>query len=372
MTEVEIWAKQVLSQLDLKLTAEAQRLGNQIPYIPENGHYVDMGKRDITWWTNGFWAGTLWLMYHATGKSLYRQTAEANEARLDQAFDKYTGLHHDVGFMWNLSAVADYRLTGNERSKARGLHAAHLLAGRYNPRGHFIRSWNHGDPGGVIVDSMLNIPLLYWASETLNDPRLTYIAEEHADTVMQHVVRPDGSVNHIVILDPATGALLETPGGQGYAPGSAWSRGQAWALYGFALSYAHTKKVVYLETAKRIAAYFIAMVSQHNHISIVDFRAPEKPEIIDTSAGLCAACGLLEIAKWVPIHEQHFYRKAAISILKATVAQYTDWDLKTDGIVQCGTGAYHDQTNREVPLIYSDFYLVEAIVRLLGKDFLIW
>ncbi len=252
------------------------------------------------------------------------------------------------------------------------MHAAHLLAGRYNPRGKFIRSWNRDRAGWVIIDSMLNIPLLYWARDTIDDPRFGFIAEDHADTVMNKLIRPDGSAEHIAIFDPQNGNLLETLGGQGYGPGSSWSRGQAWALYGFALSYVHTQKKAYLDTAKRLAHYFIANVERTKYISVADFRAPKEPVIIDTSAGLCAACGLLEIAKHVPEFERSLYRDSAVKIIQATAAEYADWDADQDGIVGFGTGAYHDDQNRQVPLIYSDFYLVEAITRLLGKDFLIW
>ena len=143
----------------------------------------------------------------------------------------------------------------SERSLARGLHAAHLLAGRYNPRGKFIRSWNRDRAGWVIVDSMMNVPLLYWAEDVIDDPRFKYIAMDHVDTVMNNTVRQDGSCNHIIVLDPTNGELLETPGGQGYASGSSWSRGQAWAIYGFALSYLHTDKKEYLDTAKKAVSY---------------------------------------------------------------------------------------------------------------------
>lgn len=366
------WAQQIFEKLNVKITAQANRLGNKIPYVPENGIYPDMGEKDIVWWTNGFWAGMLWQMYHATNNDLYAKTAISNEDRLDDAFTKYTGLHHDVGFMWLHTAVANYRLTENERSKARGLHAAHLLAGRYNPRGKFIRSWNRDRSGWVIIDSMLNIPLLYWASDTLEDPRFNYIAQDHADKVMEYIVRPDGSVNHIGVFNPTNGDLLETPAGQGYESGSSWSRGQSWAIYGFALSYLHTGKKEYLNTAKKVANYFIAQVEQTGWIALVDFRAPKEPVMWDTSAGLCAACGFLEIAKHVGEYEKDFYIDAAVNILKATEEKYANWDVEIDGIIDFSTGAYHDELNTEVPIIYADYYFVEAILRLLNKDFLIW
>jgi unsaturated chondroitin disaccharide hydrolase len=370
--ETKQWVETTLDKLDQKLTAEATRLGASIPYIPKDGHYEDMGKKDIVWWTNGFWSGMMWQMYHATKKELYKTTAEANEERLDAAFTQYTGLHHDVGFMWLHTAVADYRLTGNERSKARGLHAAHLLAGRYNPRGKFVRSWNRDRAGWVIIDSMLNIPLLYWARDTLDDPRFEYIAMDHADKVMENIVRADGSVNHIAIFDPTNGELLETPGGQGYEAGSSWSRGQAWAIYGFALSYVHSKKQAYLDTAKKVANYFIANIQKTGWIPLVDFRAPAEPVKLDTSAGTCAACGLLEISKHVPTYEKSLYVEAAVNILKAIEQNYVNWNLDEDGIVTHATAAYHDEYGTEAPIIYSDYYFVEAMLRLNEQDFLIW
>ncbi len=262
------------------------------------------------------------------------------EDKLDGAFDRYTGLHHDVGFMWLLSAVADYRLTGNERSQARGLHAAHLLAGRYNPRGKFIRSWNRDRSGWVIVDSMMNIPLLYWASDTIGDPRFTYVAEDHADTIMAKTVRDDGSCNHIIVLDPANGDLLETPAGQGYAPGSSWSRGQAWALYGFALSYRHTGEERYLATAKRVASYFASQVALTGDVALLDFRQPAEPVYWDALAGCIAACGMLEIARSCEGTERADWITWAIRILKATDERFCDWDIERDGVVTMCSGAY--------------------------------
>lgn len=373
--ETTQWAKKIFKKIDEKLTVEAKRLGGKIPYIPsaETGLYEeDLGTSDPVWWTNGFWSGMMWQMYHATEKELYKKTAELNEATLDKAFEIYTGLHHDVGFMWLHTAVANFRLTGNERSKARGLHAAHLLAGRYNPRGKYIRSWNRDRAGWVIIDSMLNIPMLYWAEKEIGDPRFRYIAEDHADKVMNQIVRPDGSVNHIGVFDPTNGELIETPAGQGYASGSSWSRGQAWAIYGFALSYLHTGKTDYLETSKKVAHYFISEVAKTDWIPVVDFRAPQEPVMIDTSAGMCAVCGLLEIANHVDEYEKALYIDAAINILQATEEKYAIWDTEKDGLIDFSTGSYHEEKWTEVPIIYADYYFVEAILRLLDKDFLIW
>lgn len=130
-TEQRQWADGAYSRLAEKLECQCRRIGDLIPYIPVEGHYQeDKGVTDVTGWINGFWGGMLWLMYHGTGKDLFRTAAEGVEAKLDRAFAEFKGLHHDVGFMWLLTAVADYRLTGDMRSMERGLHAATLLAGR--------------------------------------------------------------------------------------------------------------------------------------------------------------------------------------------------------------------------------------------------
>lgn len=145
----EVWGK-----LQTKMSAECSRIGDRIPYVPVDGVYKeDKSETDIYWWTNGFWPGMLWQMYHASRQEAYKTAAEGVEQRLDKAFEGFDGLHHDVGFMWLHSAVANYRLTGDERAKTRGLHAANLLAGRFNPRGKFIRAWNDDCTGWIIVDS---------------------------------------------------------------------------------------------------------------------------------------------------------------------------------------------------------------------------
>ena len=372
MLDNKQWLETTYARIVTKINAELGRIGNGIPYMAKDGHY-DNKLADITWWTNGFWGGILWQLYHATKDERYAQAAQSNEVSLDQAILEFKGLHHDVGFMWLPTAVADYRLTKNDQSLQRGLRAAELLAGRYNPRGQYIRSWNRDRSGWVIIDSMFNIQLLYWATDALQDPRFKFIADDHAHKVMNQIVRSDGSVAHIAVFDPNNGELLETLGGQGYGVGSSWSRGQAWAISGFALAYAHTQEPEYLATAKRVANYFIANVATTGDVPLVDFRAPATPKLIDTSASACAACGLLEISKHVPDLERTFYIDAAMRMLRAIEAEHVNWDPTVDGIVLDATPAYHDRAeNLEQPIIYADYYFIEAILRLMGKDFQLW
>lgn len=369
----EEWVSQVYEKILQKMNSERNRNHNIIPYVAENDRYVqDMSKKDIVWWTNGFWAGIMWQLFVATQDEAYRKTAILSEEKLDEAFNIYTGLHHDVGFMWLHTAVAHYRIEKDERSLARGLHAAHLLAGRYNPNGKFIRSWNRNRSGWVIIDSMLNIPLLYWAGLVIDDPRFVAIAKNHADTVMNTIVRPDGSVNHIVVFDPNTGEVLGYPAGQGYESGSSWTRGQAWAIYGFVLSYIHTGETKYLDTAKRVAHYFIANVSLNHWQTNVDFRSPNEKNLMDSSAGACAACGLIELSKNVSDLESELYLQAAINILQSIEQHDLDWNISTDGLVKNATAAYHDENNQNAKIIYADYFFIEAIFKLKNTGFLIW
>lgn len=367
------WTEQVLEKIDKKLDAQCGRMGEKIPYIARNGVYdTNMIEENLSWWTNGFWAGMLWQMYHAGGRQVYRETAQKTERWLDQALERFEGLHHDVGFMWLHTAVADYRLTGSPDSRRRGLHAAGLLAGRYHPGGEFIRAWNQDKTGWMIIDCMMNLPLLFWASRETGDSRFSCIARRHADTAMRVLMRTDGSCSHIAVLNPDTGELVELPAGQGYATGSSWSRGQAWAVYGFALAYRHTGDVKYLDTAKRAAHYFIANVSLTGGIALVDFRAPEEPVKWDTTASACVACGLLEIAQSVGEYEKALYQTHGERILRALEETYCNWNEREDGILQYGTAAYHRQEDTHVPIIYGDYFFIEGMLRLAGKEFMIW
>lgn len=218
----------------------------------------------------------------------------------------------------------------------------------------------------------MNLPLLYWAGEELGDPRFMEIAKGHTDKALEVLLRPDGSCNHIAVLDPRTGELLENPGGQGFGPGSSWSRGQAWALYGLGLAYVHTKDNRYLDRAKQAAHYFIAQVALTGYVSLADFRAPKEPVYWDTTAAACGACGLLQIAGEVPEGERYFYYDAACRILMALEEKHCCWDKETDGILMDGTAAYGKMEETHVSLIYGDYFFVEGILRLMGRGFLIW
>lgn len=373
-SEEQQWLEDVYGKICAKVSATSDRVGDTIPYIAEKGRYKeDLSQTAIEWWTNGFWAGLLWQMYHATGDDKYMNQAKITEEKLDRSMEEFEGLYHDVGFMWMHSAVANYRHTGDKKSFSRGHHAANLLAGRFNILGNYIRAWNGEMSGWMIIDCLMNLSLLYWATEETKDPRFTAIAKRHADTALEYILRADGSSNHIVIMNPENGDVVDNPAGQGIATGSSWSRGQAWALYGFVISYSHTKDVKYLDAAKRVAHYFIANLALNDYLPLCDFRAPMEPVLYDSTAGAIAACGLLEIAKHVDDEEKALYQRSAMKILMAMEKKFCNWNVEEDGMLYYGRVDYNSPAKDEdISIIYGDYFFTEAIFRLLDKDFFMW
>lgn len=369
------WIRETYEAILAKEAKVVRRNEHKIPYTAKDGVFDDR-SRDICWWTNGFWGGMLWQLYHATGDELYRTIALENEEKLDANLMNRQGMDHDSGFKWLPTAVSHYRMDGDAAARNRALLAADNLAGRFNPVGRYIRAWNNWDgnedgsfAGRVIIDCMMNLPLLYWAGEELHDPRFVHIARQHADTVAKYFVREDGSVCHIVDFDAETGAFLRSLGGQGYGEGSSWTRGQAWALYGFALSYRHTGELRYLQTAQKVAEYFVSCIPVNGLIP-VDFRQATEPAWEDDTAAAIAACGFLELAE--QLAGERRYRSVAEGLLQALVREgRVNLDEDADQLLERCTAAYHDREH-EFPIIYGDYFFIEAIWRLMGKNWMIW
>ena len=370
----KIWLQETSDKIKEKMRKVAERNQNNIPYTTVDGLYDDWTQKDICWWTNGFWGGMMWQLYNATKDELYKEIAERSELKLDENLLTSRGMDHDSGFKWLPTAVANYQLTGNKQSYNRGILAADNLAGRFNLAGNFIRAWNDNGEGNrsgwAIIDCMMNLPLLYWAYRETQDPRYLHIAHAHADTVMEHFIREDGSVKHIVEFNPSSGEYVQDFGGQGYGQGSSWTRGQGWALYGFALSYLHTKEEKYLDCACKVADYFLSNIPETGLIP-VDFRQPEDCRLEDSTAAAIAACGLLELEKVVKEEKKSVYREAAIHMLRALTESRCNWSMECDNIVEKCTAAFHEE-NHEYSIIYGDYYFIEAIWKLTGQELFIW
>jgi unsaturated chondroitin disaccharide hydrolase len=374
MTEQPLWVHEAWQKVNEKVERTSKRIGANFPHASENGQYV---LAEPYWWTAGFWPGLLWQLYRESKNKELKQLAVECEEKLDAVQQDYYRLDHDMGFMWTLTSVAHYKLLGDENSKRRALLAANLLMGRFNVNGNYIRAWNpwtegEDNSGVAIIDCMMNLPLLYWASEETGDPRFKSVAKRHAEMVLNHFIRSDGAVHHIVTFDPESGERIEALGGQGYSPDSAWSRGNAWAIYGLTLSYHYTGEVKYLESAKRVAHFFISHLPE-DYIPVWDFLLPadvDSPR--DSSAGAIAACGLLLLADKVDGVEAPIYQRSGERILESLYKNYGDWEGTEEGLVLQGTSHFPEQKYLNNPLIYGDYYFVEGLARLRGYKELFW
>ena len=376
MNDYKEWAEGVLDEIKRKMAVVVARNRGKICYTTdEAGHFDDRSRGDLVyWWTNGMWGGILWELHALTGDPMFRDEAIWVESVLDtNLWDYDRGLTHDNGFKWLPTSVYRYRKEKSPEARNRALLAASHLAGRYNAAGHFIRAWNDkpgcDDRGWAIIDCMMNLPLLYWASDELDDPRFREIAMAHADTTISSFFRPDGSVSHIVEFDTLTGKRLREIGGQGYADESAWTRGQSWSVYGFAMSYLHTSERRYLEAAIRSADYFIENIPEDGLIP-VDFKAPEEPHLEDSTAAAIAAAGMLLIAQLDPQSAERM-RDGACRLLKALVDKRCSLGTDKDNILEKCSEAYH-RDRHEFPIMYADYFFIDALMRLAGADFPVW
>ncbi|MFC8678085.1 glycoside hydrolase family 88 protein [Streptomyces griseorubiginosus] len=316
-------------------------------------------------WVGGFWPGTLWMAWLHSKDDDFRTWALASAAKL--APRRYDTGTHDLGFLFYPSWVTAWRLTGDETWRAGAVQAADSLARRYNPRGRFIRAWgaltDPNNAGRVIIDTMMNLDLLAFASRETGDSRYLEIATEHARTAQRVFPRPDGSIPHVYDFDPDTGAPLGPNTVQGYSPTSCWSRGQAWGVYGFTTMYRRTGNREFLTTARRLADFAIGALGA-DHVPVWDYRAPQQPyDIKDASAGAILACGLLDLSAATG---RGSYRDVALRLLTALAETcLTRNSARAEAVVARCTRNRPAEDGIEISLPYADYYLLEGILRVL-------
>ena len=359
------WEQQFLKKIYEKRLKTVDSVKSLYPYTTKNGRYDAVTPARFNW-TCGFWGGIQWLLYEYGGDERFLQRAKACTDDAAKALSEFLALSHDLGFQFLPTTVKGYAMTGNERYKTVSLYAANLLAGRFNPNGRFIRAWDEGNgayqgltSGLAIIDCMMNLPLLYWAGREMEDTRFAQIANAHADTVIKEFVRKDGSVSHIVIFDPETGEVIDKPQGQGYAKGSSWTRGQAWAIYGFADAYKNTGKKEYLDTALKVAKYFIGEMEERP-VPPIDFKQPPEVDYCDTTAGAIAAAGMTILKEYAE-SDAEILEKMICRLLEGAYRNCS-FDTEEDSVLQNGSEMYHTKTGIKMPIIYGDYYLIEALM----------
>lgn len=359
----------------------------EFTYKFQNAYSIDnfYAPIDNVDWTNGFWTGEIWLAYEyckenertEDAKKL-REAAEVQvESFLQRIKEKVSVDHHDMGFLYTPSCVAAYKLTGNEKAKEAAVLAADQLITRFHPIGEFIQAWGPMDAPEnyrLIIDCLLNLPLLYWATEETGDEKYRDIAEKHIHTAVANVIREDYSTWHTFFFDMETGAPHHGATCQGYRDGSAWARGQAWGVYGMACAYRYTRRTDYIEKFRLVTEYFL----EHLPKDLVPYWDLEfcegQTEPRDSSSAAIAACGMLEMSKYLDAEEAAHYRSIAKKLLKSLYENYAVKDSRiSNGLVLHSTYSNHSPYNTcnhygvDECNIWGDYFFMEAMTRIL-KD----
>jgi len=353
------------AQQYLLMAASLKDQPDKLPRTTDaNGKLVVSGS---DWWCSGFVPGTLWYLYEYNKDQALLAFARNYTARVEK--EKYNTGTHDLGFMLYCSFGNGYRLTGDNSYRDILLTGAESLSTRFNPTVGCIQSWgsNARWQYPVIIDNMMNLEFLFWASRVSGNPKYKDICTTHADNTIIHFFRPDYSTYHVVSFDTITGKPAVKNTAQGYADGSAWARGQSWGFYGFVVMYRETKNAKYLEQAKRIANFLLHHPNlPADKIPYWDYNAPDIPNALrDASAGAIMASGLIELSGYVDAALAKEYLNVAETQLRTLSSANYFAEKGTNGnfILKHSVGSLPGKSEVDVPLTYADYYYIEALLR---------
>jgi unsaturated chondroitin disaccharide hydrolase len=347
------------------------------PAASKNQVYIPEANKD---WTASFWVGMLFLAKEGANTETYDEVISKQLASFANRLDEKVELEtHDIGFLYILSAIADYKVNHNESSRELAIQAADLLMTRYNENAHIIQAWGDlSDPtqrGRMIIDCLMNLPLLYFASNETGDDRYRKAAYYHAKQTQKYIVRPNATTYHTYYFDTDTGEPIGGKTQQGYSDDSCWARGQAWGIYGFTLSYLYTGDKSFLDSAQKVADYFIAKLPSDSvpywDLIFSDDDGEEK----DSSSGAIAACGLLELAKALPLTSpnRQIYETIALKIMRALASEYTTEDFPaSNGILVHGVYDKKSAKGVDECMIWGDYFYLEGLIRLNQSWYSYW
>ncbi|RVU24742.1 glucuronyl hydrolase [Sandaracinomonas limnophila] len=341
---------------------------------PDTSTTVHSAKQDGTyrnlpssWWCSGFFPGGLWYLFEQTKNPKWEKAARLWSAAVEK--EKYNTGTHDLGFMMYCSFGNGLRLAKDPKYKAVLIQSAKSLATRFDPKIGLIKSWNSFKGGykyPVIIDNMMNLELLFWAARETGDKSFYDIAIKHADNTIKNHFRPDFSSYHVICYGP-NGEVLAKKQHQGYVDESQWSRGHAWAIYGYVMMYRETKDKKYLDFAQKITDYYLNHPNlPKDKIPYWDFYAPNIPnEERDASAGAIVSSALFELGKQTGGEKGKQYIKDGITMLESlsSPAYRAALGENNNFLIKHCVGAKSLNSEIDVPLIYADYYYLEALKR---------
>jgi len=321
-------------------------------------------------WCSGFWPGVLWMTYDHTGDEALRTEAERYTASLEYMASR-PAYDHDLGFIIINSFLKGYELTGDAHYREVALRAADTLATLCNPTVGTMLSWPRhvGDYGGhnTIMDNMINLELLFWAAENGGGNHLRDLAVAHAATTMQHHFRPDGSCYHVAVYDTLTGDFIKGVTHQGYSDESMWSRGQAWAIYGYTMVYRFTRDERFLTHARKVTDCYLQRLAATSDDNIPlwdmdDPRGTAAPK--DASAAAIVASALIELAGYVEATDAQRYRTHAEQMLADLSTPQYQCGESSVAFLRHATGHHPAGSEIDASIIYADYYYIEALLRM--------
>ncbi|MDN5286532.1 MAG: glucuronyl hydrolase [Mucilaginibacter sp.] len=370
------WAQTINTAREIAYCADqAQKTLNQIPpgdyNIPRG---IDHDKNvwryvDYHDWCSGFWPGILWDLYAVTHNDKWKIQADRFTRELTP-LSSQSGFDHDLGFMVLNSFGQGYQLTKSTAYKQVILRSADSLATLFNPRVGTILSWPQmvkkmGWPHNTIIDNMINLELLFWASKNGGSHELYDIAVRHAETTMRNHFRPDYTSYHVVVYDTVTGKKIKGITHQGYADSSMWARGQSWAIYGFTMCYRETRKAEFLNFAQKVADVYLQRLPA-DRIPYWDFNDPAIPNAPrDASAAAVTASALLQLSGFVSdkAKADYYYKQAVAMLTTLSSAAYQSRSTNSAFLLH-STGHHPAGSEIDASIIYADYYYLEALMRL--------
>jgi hypothetical protein len=317
-------------------------------------------------WCSGFFPGSLWQASVLTGDKELQQLAVEFTKPIEP--EKFNGKTHDMGFKMMCSFGQGYQLTKDSVYRDILIQSAKTLTKRFNEKVGAIRSWDHNKDKWafpVIIDNMMNLELLFWASKQTGDRQYYNIAVKHAETTLANHFRADNSSFHVVDYDTLSGNVIKKTTHQGFSNSSAWARGQAWGLYGFTMCYRESGNVSFLYQAEKIADFILHHPNlPADKIPYWDYDAPETPSRPrDVSAAAVTASALYELAQFLP-SKKEFYIQSANTILKNLNDNYLSKPGQNKGfLLGHSTGSFPQNSEVDVPINYADYYYLEALIR---------
>lgn len=365
--------KAMIDQRLMQCIYQYKHMGHQLQEMPDrlpktttkDGKLV---TSQSDWWCSGFFPGTLWYLYQYSKDEELKVLAEQMTQRVEK--EKFTTNHHDLGFMMFCSFGNGFRILGTPSYKEVLIQSSKSLSTRYNPKVGLIKSWDWSKRWKypVIIDNMMNLEMLFWASKTTGDPTYMNMAISHANKTMENHFRKDYSCYHVVSYDPESGNAEMKNTHQGFSDESAWARGQAWALYGYTMCYRETKDKRYLTQAQNIAGFILNHPNfPKDGIPYWDFNAPNIPnEKRDASSGALIASALIELSDYVGKKDSKFYLNSAVTIVEtlSSPEYFSAKDENAYFILKHSVGSMPHNSEVDVPLTYADYYYVEALLRL--------